>query len=139
VEREDLGALLAQLMRRIIEAERPLLQAHGLSMWGYSVLSRLADQPMETQQALAKAIGYDKSRLITLLDDLESDGLLTRQPDPSDRRARTVTLTPSGKSRLRAAKADIRAMEDDLLSDLPATERRHLLTALRRLAHNPDQ
>src|SRR5690349_4139866 len=98
-------------MRRIMEAERPLLEAHGLSMWGYAVLSRLAGQPMETQQALAKSIGYDKSRLIALLDDLESDGLLTRQPDPADRRARTVTLTPSGKSRLRAAKADIRAME----------------------------
>jgi DNA-binding MarR family transcriptional regulator len=134
MEREDLGALLAQLMRRIMEAERPLLEAHGLSMWGYAVLSRLADQPMETQQALAKAIGYDKSRLIALLDDLESDGLLTREPDPSDRRARTVSLTPTGKSRLRAAKTDIRAMEDDLLSTLTPTERRHFLTALPHLA-----
>ncbi|WP_112238170.1 MarR family winged helix-turn-helix transcriptional regulator [Kribbella monticola] len=139
MEREDLGALLARLIRRIMEAERPLLEAHGLSMWGYSVLTRLADQPMETQQALAKSIGYDKSRLIALLDDLEADGLLTRQPDPSDRRARTVTLTPTGKSRLRAAKADIRAMEEDLLAPLTPTERRHLLTALPRLAQTPDE
>ncbi|TDU83548.1 DNA-binding MarR family transcriptional regulator [Kribbella voronezhensis] len=138
MEREDLGALLARLIRRIMEAERPLLEAHGLSMWGYSVLTRLADRPMETQQALAKSIGYDKSRLIALLDDLERDGLLTRQPDPSDRRARTVTLTAAGKSRLRAAKADIRAMEEDLLAPLTPTERRHLLTALPRLAQTPD-
>ncbi|QNE16736.1 MarR family transcriptional regulator [Kribbella qitaiheensis] len=137
MEREDFGALLAQVMRRVMDAERPILTAHGLSMWAYSVLSRLADRPMETQQALAKSIGYDKSRLIALLDDLERDGLLTRQPDPSDRRAHTVTLTPAGKARLHAAKTDIHAMEDDLLAPLSPTEKRHLLSALPRLAQEP--
>ena len=137
MEREDLGALFAQVVHRLMDAERPLLDAHGLSMWGYSVLSRLAQQPMETQQALAKAIGYDKSRLIALLDELEGDGLLTRQPDPSNRRAHTVSLTQAGETRLAAAKTDIRAMEEDLLADLTATEKRHLLTALPRLARKP--
>ena len=42
---EDLGALLAGATRRLIEEERPLLEAHGLTMWGYIALSRLADEP----------------------------------------------------------------------------------------------
>jgi DNA-binding MarR family transcriptional regulator len=137
MEREDLGALLAQVVRRLMAAERPLLEAHDLSMWGYSVLSHLAKQPTETQQALAQAIGYDKSRLIPLLDQLAEQGLLVREPDPANRRAHNVRLTPEGQARLKAAKADIRAMEDELLSTLTATEKRQFLAALPRLADSP--
>jgi DNA-binding MarR family transcriptional regulator len=134
MERDDLGALFARVVRRLMVAERPLLDAHGLTMWEYSVLSHLAKQPTETQQALAQAIGYDKSRLIPMLDKLADDGLLVREPDPANRRAHTVRLTPEGQARLNAAKADIRVMEEDLLSALSPTERRHLLAALPRLA-----
>jgi DNA-binding MarR family transcriptional regulator len=134
MEREDLGALFARVTRRLADAERPLLRAHGLSMWAYVALSRLAQQPAGTQLALAQAIAYDKTRLIALLDELEHDGLIARQPDPADRRAHTVRLTPAGEARHAAAQADIRAMEAELLGDLTATEQRSLLAALPRLA-----
>ncbi|MEV6282809.1 MarR family transcriptional regulator [Kribbella sp. NPDC051770] len=134
MERDDLGALFGRVVRRLIAAERPLLEAHGLTMWEYSVLTHLAKQPTETQQALAAAIGYDKSRLIPLLDGLAGQGLLVREPDPANRRAHAVRLTPDGLARLEAARADIRAMEEELLSVLSAAEQRHLLAVLPRLA-----
>jgi DNA-binding MarR family transcriptional regulator len=132
--REDLGALFARITRRLIELERPLLDAHGLSMWGYVALSRLATGPAETQLALAAAIGHDKTRLIAVLDALERDGLLTREPDPRDRRARLVRITPAGAERHASAVAAIRAMEDELLGALSADERETLLAVLPRLA-----
>jgi DNA-binding MarR family transcriptional regulator len=135
VKRQDLGAVFARITRRIIEAERPILDRHGLSMWGYIALSRLADGPAGTQLALAEAMGHDKTRLIPLLDQLESDGLVTREPDPSDRRARIVRLTAAGRARLRAARAAIRTMEHDLLSGFGSTERRSLREFLDRLAN----
>jgi DNA-binding MarR family transcriptional regulator len=104
-------ALLARASRRLIEEERVPLTASGLSMWGYIVLSRLATGPAETRLSLARAIGYDKSRLIGLLDGLEAEGLLTREPDPDDRRARVIALTPVGRSRFERARRDIRRME----------------------------
>ena len=134
MEREDLGSLFGRITRRLIAAEGPLLQDHRLSMWGYSVLSHLAQQPAANQLALATAIGYDKSRLIALLDEFERDGLIVREPDPADRRNRRVQLTPAGRTRYAAAKADIRAMEDDLLGELTAAERRSLISMLGRLA-----
>jgi DNA-binding MarR family transcriptional regulator len=134
VDHEDLGALFARITRRLIDAERPLLAAHGLSMWAYIVLSHLAHQPVGTQLALAEAIHYDKTRLIGLLDELERDGLIARKPDPSDRRARTVDLTPAGRARHAAAQADVRAMEDEFLGDLSATDRDRLRRVLSRLA-----
>jgi DNA-binding MarR family transcriptional regulator len=139
MDREDLGALSARVTRRLIDAERPLLAAHGLSMWAYIALSYLARQPAGTQLALAEAIRYDKTRLISLLDELERDGLVTRKPDPTDRRARTVNLTPAGKKRHAAAQADVRAMEDEFLGDLSATERDRLRRVLARLANDHPQ
>ena len=136
MDREDLGALSARVTRRLIGAERPLLAAHGLSMWAYIALSYLARQPAGTQLALAEGIRYDKTRLIGLLDELERDGLITRKPDPTDRRARTVNLTPAGKKRHAAAQADVRAMEDEFLGDLSATERDRLRRVLARLAND---
>src|SRR4051812_16857019 len=133
-DREDLGALFARISRRLIDAEKPLLQRHGLTMWGYIALSRVAAAPASTQLALARDIGYDKTRLIALLDALEREGLVERAPDPADRRAHVVRITPQGSTRHAAAVADIRAMEEELLGVLGAAERRALLQALPKLA-----
>jgi DNA-binding MarR family transcriptional regulator len=124
--------MFARITRRLIEAERPLLAKRGLTMWGYIALTRLAREEAETQLALATAIGHDKTRLIGVLDALEADGLITREPDPDDRRARVVRITPKGRRRHGATVKDIRAMEDALLADVP--ERDALLAALSRLA-----
>jgi DNA-binding MarR family transcriptional regulator len=132
--REDLGAMFARITRRLIDAERPLLDAHGLTMWGYVALNHPARRPAETQLALAAAIGHDKTRLITVLDVLETGGLITREPDPNDRRARLVRITAAGAERHAAAVANIRAMEDELLGALSAPEREALLASLQRLA-----
>jgi DNA-binding MarR family transcriptional regulator len=119
---DDLGALLARATRRLLDAERPLLAVRDLSMWDYVVLSRLAAAPAETQLSLAQAIGYDKSRLIGLLDELEGAGLLTREPDPKDRRAKVISLTAAGRTRQERARRDIRAMERRLLAAVDAAD-----------------
>lgn len=126
--------MFARITQRLIAAERPILARHGLSMWAYIALSELARQAADTQLALATAIRYDKTRLVTLLDELERDGLLTREPDPADRRGRIVALTDVGVTRLAATRADIRTMETALLRELSVAERRTLMTVLPRLA-----
>ena len=134
MKHDDLGALFARITRWLLDAERPLLDAHGLSMWDYIILSHLAREPAGTQLALAEAIGYDKTRLIGLLDRLEQGELITRVADPTDRRARVVTLTRSGQARHAAARADIRAMEDEFLVHLNPAQRAHLRGTLAGLA-----
>src|SRR5918996_4828256 len=105
-DRPDLGELFNTITRRLIAAERPLLDARGLTMWQYAVLTSLSRRPASTQLHLASAIGYDKARLIPLLDELEGEGLVSRRPDPSDRRARIVEITAKGRRRLTAAAGD---------------------------------
>ena len=134
MEREDLGALLARAMRRIMEAERPLLEAHGVGMWAYVALTLLARGPAPTQLALAEAMGYDKTRLIKILDQLEGEGLITRRPGPADRRAKVVELTDAGREKHAAVVASIRALEEQLLAGLSAGERQTLFSVLSGLA-----
>lgn len=128
-EREDLGAQLACATRRLIVLERPLLDKHGFTMWEYVALLRLRLAPVQTQLELAQAIGYDKTRLIGLLDRLQERGLVSREP-ASDRRARTVRLTRRGRVQLNAVQRDIHQMEDQLISP---NERQALARLLGRL------
>jgi DNA-binding MarR family transcriptional regulator len=130
----DLGALCARATRRLAKAEQPLLDEHGLTMWQYIVLSALARGATRSQLELARAIHYDKTRLIGLLDELEAAGLISRRPDPSDRRARLVALTPDGVRRHAAIRGAIRAMEDELLADLDPRAQRVLRSGLKHLA-----
>lgn len=133
-DRADLGAMLAPLLRALVAAERPILDAHRLTMWGYSVLTALRGQPTRTQAALAESIGADKTRIIGVLDDLQRRGLIRRQPDPDDRRARVLELTEDGRRVCAEAQADIRRMEETLLARLPPEDRQAFLRALRTLA-----
>ena len=129
--------MFARITRRLIEAERPLLAAHGLTMWGYIALNSLARQPASNQLSLAQAIDYDKTRLIPILDQLADEGLIERTPDPEDRRARIVQLTAAGRARHLEARADIRAMEGEILDGLSEAEQTTLREVLARLAGRP--
>jgi MarR family transcriptional regulator, organic hydroperoxide resistance regulator len=133
-QRRDLAAMLAPLVRTLIAVEQPILAAHGVSMWGYSVLTALDESPARTQAALATAIGADKTRIIGTLDELQEAGLIVREPDPSDRRARLLSITDKGRAVRRAAQTEIQASEDRLLAKLPTADRRGFLRALRMLS-----
>lgn len=132
--RRDLAAMITPLGRALIAAERPILAEHGLTMWGYIVLNALDGRPAPTQAALATSIGADKTRIIPILDDLQRDGLIERQPDPADRRARLVSITPRGRQVRAATQADIQKGEERLLARLSPADRRAFLRALETLS-----
>ncbi|HTY33667.1 MarR family winged helix-turn-helix transcriptional regulator [Mycobacterium sp.] len=132
--RPDLAAMMGPLVREMIAAEVPVLEAHGLSMWGYIVLNALDHSPVRSQAALADAIGADKTRIIPTLDGLQSRGYIERHPDPEDRRVRLLALTEAGRAAKDAAQDDIQRGEERWLGKLSADDRRLFLRVLRRLS-----
>lgn len=132
--RPDLAALMAPLTRDLMAAEEPILAEHGLTMWGYVVLSALDRGAIRTQAALAEAINADKTRIIRTLDDLQDRGYLDRVADPADRRARVLAITEEGRRVKNAAQTQIQRGEERWLGVLNAEERRVFLRALRRMA-----
>jgi DNA-binding MarR family transcriptional regulator len=132
--RPDLAEMLVDLARKTVAAEQPVLAAHGVSMWGYIVLSALDRSPIRTQAALAEAIGADKTRIIPTLDELQRHGYIDRIPDPDDRRARLLAITESGRSTKNAAQVAIQRGEEHWLGQLSADDRDVFLRALQQLS-----
>ena len=132
-DRRDLAAMFAPLTRALIAREEPVLHAHDISMWGYIVLTALVEQPVRTQAALAQAINADKSRIISVLDELQERELIHRQPDETDRRVHLLSLTPAGDRLRRSVEAAIRRREEQVLAVLTPADRDAFLESLKAL------
>ena len=111
---------------------------HGLTgARDWIVLSALAAGPRQTQLALAQSLGLDKTTMTSLLDRMESRGLITRSTDSHDRRARIPELTGEGR-RVQAEVTSARdRVEAGLLSGFTADEQSQLRGLLTRLTVAP--
>ncbi|WP_410581923.1 hypothetical protein [Amycolatopsis sp. lyj-108] len=70
------------------------------------------------------------------MDDLARSGLVRREPHPADRRSRRIVATEAGHTRLAELRSLAKAIDEELLGNLSAAERRTLLDLLRRVAHD---
>jgi len=123
----------SQLARRL-ESQ---LQAHGkIALGSYDVLVQLAEAPGNRlrMSELAEAVLLSRSGLTRLVDRLQRDGLVQREPDPDDARGMYTVLTAKGRDTLRDASyvhlAGVSALVLNRLSD---TELRQLQALMVRL------
>ena len=75
--------------------------ATGLPFSRLRALKRIGKTPL-TLRALAESMSTDAPAATVIVNDLEERGLVRREPNPDDRRAKTVSMTPEGKRVLRA-------------------------------------
>ncbi len=85
--------------------ESDLHGAAGLPLGWFEVLVQLTSAPEGylKMQDLAHSILLSKSGVTRLVDRMESAGLVTRKPCPTDRRVVYAVVTPAGREALRAA------------------------------------
>jgi len=110
----------------------------GMTPYHHAVLALLHEDPRETQAMIADALGYDRSHIVRLLDELEERELVVRKRDPDDRRRHVVKLTADGRAMLRRLRAVMRRLEDDFLVPLDADQRAQLKQLLGTLASHHD-
>jgi DNA-binding MarR family transcriptional regulator len=115
----ELPATAWRLMRQFVEAHgttEELRERLGLGAGSgrVKVLFLLTKQPMTLAQ-LAEAHGVDRPYATIIVDKLERLGFVARQPHPSDRRSKVVSLTPAGR--------DAAALANSILSEPPAALR----------------
>ncbi|PLZ04249.1 MarR family transcriptional regulator [Burkholderia sp. WAC0059] len=80
------------------------------------------------QVALAEQVGIEGPSLVRLLDQLCAAGLVRRNEDPDDRRAKTISLTDAGRAVTAKMEDDLRLLRGRILkgvsrADLEATLR----------------
>jgi MarR family transcriptional regulator, lower aerobic nicotinate degradation pathway regulator len=117
------GALLELLTRRMRAASESALKASGLRPRHLLALTVLRDRGESSQADLAGTLQLDRTNLVGLLNDLETEGLIERRRSPEDRRRHTVVMTDEGRERLARAEFTLAAAEDIVLGSLTAKQR----------------
>jgi DNA-binding MarR family transcriptional regulator len=114
------------------------LEPTGLSLAKLGALRHLAEanQPLALGQ-LAERIACVKSNVTQLVDRLETDQLVRRVPDPSDRRSVRAEITEEGRNRYEAGMKALVVAEDELAADLSPSDREQLQDLLGKLAAVP--
>jgi DNA-binding MarR family transcriptional regulator len=130
--------LLKKLGWAIKDATAAAFEEAGESPYHYSVLAVLEESPRETQATIADSLGYDRSWLVGLLDELEEAQLIERKRDPADRRRHLVTMQPAGKQKLAELRAISKGVEKQFLEPLDAKEKETLHRLLLQLAAHRD-
>lgn len=131
--RQAWRAVMETYGRILSVLESELLDATGIDLQCYDVLLHLSEagEPGLRMSQLAKAVVISKSGLTSLVDRMAQRGLVERAPDPRDRRAVLVALTPEGANRYReAARVHLAGIDDHFCRHLTPEQGQALASIL---------
>ncbi|GAA1969519.1 MarR family transcriptional regulator [Amycolatopsis minnesotensis] len=137
-EKAPTGAELADALRRITHVMRRYAGAPYVRLgWPAAqvqlllMVDMLGDRPR--MGAVRERLGLTGRAITSAVDALERDGLLVREPDPTDRRASLLAITEAGRARVTEIERIQRGHADETFEVLNGAERTTLLELLGRL------
>ncbi|WP_323794568.1 MarR family transcriptional regulator [Nisaea sp.] len=131
------GHLIRRLNQISVSVFQDRLKAAGydLTPVQYACLATLEQKPGIDQATLAGLIAYDRATIGTVLDKLETKGLVIRRTNPRDRRAREMHLTDAGRDRYRAVTPLVQEIQTLMTEGLEPDERTEFLRLAAKLAN----
>jgi MarR family transcriptional regulator for hemolysin len=130
------GFLLKEVSRRYVNRFEVRAREISLTLAQAKALVRLEKNEGVSQARLAELAELEPMTMVRILDRMEAEGLLERQPDPADRRARCLYLTVKARPIL----SEIWRLSDEIRAELFAgvskAEREQFMTVLERLYDN---
>ena len=133
---------LAQLMSRAVPAMDAALAPHGVNLGEFDVLAALrrgGRGATLTPTALATVSMVSPGGMTNRLDRLERAGLISRRPDPSDRRGSLVALTADGRRVADAAIETVVEAQATLAESIGDAERGRFNRTLDKLLAGADR
>ena len=124
---------VARLLRRNFNRRA---QELGLSQATWQALAYLSRQEGVNQVTLAESLEVQPITLARLIDRLQEAGLVARRPDPADRRAVNLYLTPEAEPLLARMWALAEQTREDALVGLSQESRKVLIETLHRMRQN---
>jgi len=128
-----LGYQVRQAQIAIFRDFTTSLADHGMTPTLFGSLVLIEANPGLKQTDLAHALQLDRSTVVTVIDTLESRGLVARRRAVDDRRSNAVSLTALGASTLAELKPRVAAHEARLVQELAPAERATLAATLGRI------
>lgn len=130
--------LLSQLGAYSAERYRELVAAIDLTPGDAGILRLLSRNPSISQRELADRLGTVPSRVVVLIDSLESRQLVERTRRASDRRNYELSLTEAGTAALQRLRGVSEEHESAVLGALTNAQREQLQALLSVLAEAMD-
>lgn len=111
---ETIGFLVGDLSRAFRQRFEAALADEGLEITTGEArtLFHASRRPGLRQNLLAERMGIEPMTLVNFLDRLERRGWIARDPDPADRRAKTIRVTEAARplvERVESVAAKVRA------------------------------
>ena len=125
--------LLTQLGAHAAERFAQRISSLGLTPPQAGLLRAIALGPGQSQQALARRLRTQPSRVVAMVDELEDRGLVERARNPRDRRLHALNLTASGRELLQQVGQAAIRHDQSICEPLGDEERQQLATLLERL------
>ena len=130
----SLIATVAKVFRHLLaHARRYRAWQTGLTYQQYNVLRIIDTEGPSPPAEVARRLLVSAPVITRLASTLVEARLLERRPDPKDRRAIRLALTPLGRRRSRAMRRDLLAAAHELLEPLPQGRRASVAAALDEL------
>lgn len=127
----DLARLFRQHFDRAVTE-----QGLGITAGEARTLLHAAQGDAVRQSVLAERMHIEPMTLCNFLDRLEARGLVSRQPDPADRRANLVQVTEAAGPLLERIKTAAAAIRERATAGLAATELEAIRHALQTMRGN---
>jgi DNA-binding MarR family transcriptional regulator len=128
-----LGYLLKHASLELTALTDAALSPLGIDSKDFGALRMLARREPSSQLQVAQSLGIDRTSMVSLLDALEGKGLVSRRPDPNDRRRNVVELTDRGAQTWTDGEAAYREAERTFLAPVGRRDADDLRTTLRTL------
>ena len=106
------------------------LQDRGLTYARMRLLGALHCHGPQIMTSISDGLGVTRRNVTALVDALEEEGLVRRQPHPTDRRATVIELTPEGERTTDALYDEHREAVAELFAELSEEDRRELIRLL---------
>lgn len=130
------GHYFSRISRGLARVGDVRLRDLGFATAQLPVLTALKDGARMTQTELARWAKVEQPTMAQMLARMERDGIIRREPDPSDRRGSLVSLTKQALSRLPAGRAVLRQGNVEMTKGLSARDVATLLSLLRHVLAN---
>lgn len=127
---------IGRLFRKRFEASADRASDGLLTGPQMRLLAVISRNPGASQIALANILDVEPITAARMLDRLQQAALVERRPDPADRRAWRLHLTPPAEPLLTAARLRIERMVEGALEGFSEAERSTLEALLSRLRDN---
>jgi len=135
---QEVYRMLTKTYLLLDEWNRHFFAEHGLSTRQFWALQHLDRQQGCSMIDLSRLLFTDKSNVTGIVDRLERLHLVTRTPDPHDRRVILITLTAEGQHLRDSLNEQHQARLRDLMRAADRTHLHSLLEYLQAISRNTE-